>query len=268
MKNVLLLVHDDEGQEARLQVALDVVRALGAHLACLDVIVPPTALAYDYSGYGTAALIEEEHEREAANRSRLEERLRREDVPWSWHEATGYLEGSVEEQSGLADLVVLSSRLGEDEPVELRQLAGHVAERGRRPVLAVPAHARGLDLTAPVLIAWDGSREADDALRDAVPLLRLSGEVILFDLDEPEGAFAAERAATYLSRHDIHASIETAQREPGDRVYANLLQRAAQAGAAYIVMGAYSHSPAVETVFGGVTRSMLANSEVPLLLAH
>jgi hypothetical protein len=29
MKSVLLLVHDDAGQEARLQAALDVVRAIG-----------------------------------------------------------------------------------------------------------------------------------------------------------------------------------------------------------------------------------------------
>jgi hypothetical protein len=35
MKNVLLLVHDDLGQEARLQAALDIVRAIGGHLHCL-----------------------------------------------------------------------------------------------------------------------------------------------------------------------------------------------------------------------------------------
>jgi nucleotide-binding universal stress UspA family protein len=33
-------------------------------------------------------------------------------------------------------------------------------------------------------------------------------------------------------------------------------------------MGAYGHSPAVETMLGGVTRSMLAQSDLPLLLAH
>jgi hypothetical protein len=37
MKNILLLVHDDVGQEARLQVALDVTRALTGHLESLDV---------------------------------------------------------------------------------------------------------------------------------------------------------------------------------------------------------------------------------------
>lgn len=268
MKTILLLAHDDEGQEARLQVALDVTRALEGHLTCLGVIVPPTALAFDYTGYGIAALMEDDRERETANRSRLEERLSHEDVTWNWHEATGYLEESIEAEAGLADLIILSSCLAEDEPATLRQLAGHVADKARRPVLAVPSHAKGLEVTGPVLVAWDGSREADEALREAVPLLKLSSEVVLIDLDEPEGAFAARSAAVYLSRHDIHARIETAPRKLGDTVYTKLLGKATQVGASYIVMGAFGHAPAVETVFGGVTRSMLANSDLPLLLAH
>lgn len=269
MKTILLLAHDDEGQEARLQAALDVTRAVGGHLACLDVISPPVAMAYDdYSGVATAALMEEEREREAANRSRLQARLTHEDIAWSWQETSGYLEQTIESAAGLADLLVLSSRHGEDEPAELRRLAGLVAEKARRPVLAVPKHAKALDLTAPVLVAWDGSREADEALRDAVPLLRLSNDVVLFQFDEPEGSFAASDAAAYLSRHGIHARIESLPRRADDLVYIALLEQAAHIGAAYIVMGAYGFSPTLETVFGGVTRSMLAHSEVPLLLAH
>lgn len=36
MKNVLLLIHDDDGQEARLQVTLDLTRALDGHLTCVS----------------------------------------------------------------------------------------------------------------------------------------------------------------------------------------------------------------------------------------
>jgi nucleotide-binding universal stress UspA family protein len=269
MKTILLLAHDDAGQEARLQVALDVTRALGGHLTCLDVIVPPVALAYnDYSGFTTEALMNDERDREGANRSRLEARLAGEDVAWSWHETTGFREEAIEKAAGLADLVVLSSRLGEKEPSEIRQLAGHVVEKADCPVLAVPSHAKGLDLTGNVLIAWDGSREADDALRHAVPLLRIAGEVVLFVLDADEGAFAAELAAEYLSRQGVHARIATGHRKSGDLVYSEILDQARAVSAAYIVMGAYGHSPVMETVFGGVTRSMLAQSDVPLLLAH
>lgn len=49
MKNVLLLVHDDKEQEARLRVALDVTRALSGHLTCVDVFTPPIIVS-DYTG--------------------------------------------------------------------------------------------------------------------------------------------------------------------------------------------------------------------------
>ena len=39
MKNILLLVHDDHGQEARLQAALDITRAVEGHLTCVDAIL-------------------------------------------------------------------------------------------------------------------------------------------------------------------------------------------------------------------------------------
>lgn len=269
MKSILLLAHDDQGQEARLQAALDVTRALGGHLTCLDVIAPPVVLTND--GYGSAAaadLIEHERERETANRSRLEARLSREDVAWSWHETTGFREQAIEAAAGLADLIVLSSRLGKEVPSELRQLADHVVQKADCPVLAVPGAAKGLGVTGTVLVAWDGSREADDALRDAVPLLALASEVILFVLDDPDGVFAAEPAAQYLSRHGVHARIDLEHRKAGALVYESILDGALANRASYIVMGAFGHSPMVEKVFGGVTRSMLAHSDVPLLLAH
>lgn len=37
MKTVLLLGHNDAGQEARLQAALDLTRALSGHLICVDI---------------------------------------------------------------------------------------------------------------------------------------------------------------------------------------------------------------------------------------
>ena len=71
MKNVLLLVHDDVGQEARLQVALDLTRALDGHLSCVDVV----ELYYQndgmHGGGGTNVLLADEQAREDVNRMRL-----------------------------------------------------------------------------------------------------------------------------------------------------------------------------------------------------
>lgn len=268
MKNVLVLVHDDEGQEARLQVAFDMVRALDGHLVCLDVELLPMVAADAYSGMEVARLACAEHDKSAANRARITQNLSREGIAWDWHRVIGMPDTAIENAIGQADVLVLSSHLDKGDTVELRQLANRIVSRIRRPVLAVPKTCKGLDLHGTVLVAWDGSREADQVLHDAVPLLGLAGEVILIDIDEPKGPFALESAATYLSRHGIHPSVEVMQVESGQTIYSAILKRAHAARAAYVVMGAYGHSPTIETFFGGVTRSMLANSDLPVLLSH
>jgi uncharacterized protein YrzB (UPF0473 family) len=88
MKNILLLVHDDAGQEARFQAALDIARGLAGHLTCLDVVQMPV-MAGDYDGMGSAMLLADEREREAGNRTALEARLAKEDVTWDWVDAVG-----------------------------------------------------------------------------------------------------------------------------------------------------------------------------------
>ena len=268
MKNVLLLVHDDDGQDARLQVALDVVRALDGHLICLDVEFPPVAGAYVGDSVALASLLADEHDRELANRSRLAVHLAREDVAWSWSDVVDLPAPSIEAAASFADIIVLSSRIDTYEPMSLRRLIGRVTGKVARPVLAVPNMCKRLAPSGPVLIAWDGSREADDALRDAVPLLNLSANVILLDLDEPRGVFAPGMAASYLSRHGVHAQVDIASRKAGGAIFTAILDKAHEMGASYIVMGAFGHALAVEAIFGGVTRSMLANSDVPLFLAH
>src|SRR5687768_1972067 len=77
MKNILLLVHDDAGQEARFQAALDITRAVGGHLTCLDVAIPPVVSGELYVFSAEAVLLADERERQAANRQRLQDRLSR-----------------------------------------------------------------------------------------------------------------------------------------------------------------------------------------------
>ncbi|RVQ69581.1 universal stress protein [Croceicoccus ponticola] len=266
MKNVLLLVHDDDGQEARYQAALDVVRAVGGHLECLDVAIMPEYIGDYFSGAGGASLLADEREAETANRKRLEERLAREGVSWSWTDVLDDPARAIEQAADLADLIVLSSAALEERE-DLRNLAGKAACETGHLVLAVPPKARGLALADTALIAWNGSHEAETALRAAVPLLALATETILFDIDD-KGTHSANSAASYLSRHGIHPVVEMVRGKRDDAIYSLILERARAANAGYIVMGAFHHSRAAEYVFGGVTRSMLQESEFPLLIAH
>jgi nucleotide-binding universal stress UspA family protein len=267
MKTVLLLVHDDAGQEARLQAALDLTRALDGHLDCLDVCVVPVLMDDCYAGAGVGVLLADEKAREGLNRTRLEARLAHEDVNWSWADATGQIAPALTEAAVLADLIVINRRLDVWPLPDMREIAGEVLLKSGRPILAVPEAARGIDLNGTALVAWDGSPAAEAALRAALPLLKLARDVVVFEVQDGSVRLSAEEAATYLSRHDIHATIECAP-AVDERAASILLDRIGRGDCGYVVMGGFGHSRFTQALFGGVTRKMLTESPIPVFLAR
>ncbi|MDF0543886.1 universal stress protein [Sphingobium sp. H39-3-25] len=267
MKNILLLVHDDAGQEARFQTALDITRALEGHLTCLDV-AQVQVIAGDYSGgAATAMLMADEREREAANRVTLEARLAHEGVPWDWIESSGGLAECVTRAAGLADLIVVNRKLDVFPEPDMRGVTASIAVRSGTPVVAVPDNVRSLDVTGRALIAWDGSDPVMATMRACVPLLKLAEAIQLLTIDDGGEGVPAEEAAAYLSRHDIHATI---RRVAGKHRHADdiIAEECAASEARYCLMGAFSHNRLVEALFGGVTRRMLSTSKLPLILGH
>jgi nucleotide-binding universal stress UspA family protein len=145
--------------------------------------------------------------------------------------------------------------MGSGRPVLLVPYAGHFSEVGRR-----------------VLIAWNNSREAARATSDALPVLEDAAEITLL-LVAQDGELgqaltdSAERFVEALGRHGLKAKVRTShpvEVSVGDEI----LSRAADLGSDLIVMGCYGHSRLRETVFGGATRTLLAQMTVPVLMAH
>lgn len=267
MKNVLVLMHDDAGQEARFQAALDLTRALDGHLACIDVAVAPVFVG-DYAGTGGEALLmADERANEQRNRERMEARLRTEDVPFEWSDASGFLSPNVRDAAGLADVVVLNRELDTYPYPDMREVVGEVVIKSGRPVVAVPETGRGFNAFGPALIAWDGSREAEAALRAAVPLLTKASSVTILEVGDGSIKTPAEEAAEYLSRHGIKPIIrrETAAMDLPSTVILDTIE---QIRAAYLVMGGFGHSRFLEAAFGGVTNRMLKECPIPVFLAH
>ena len=275
MKNILLLVHDDVGQEARLQAALDVTRAVDGHLRCLDVTQLPVAYgtysppagAMIVEGDLQAMLLEDEYAREGENRQRLEARLAGEGVSWDWTDITGDMAEVVVAMADLADLIVLNRKLDGFPAPDARGIAGAVVTRAHRPVLAVPDKLTSFNIGGRALIAWDGSPSAAAAMRASVPLLALASEVRLLCVETDDGGGLFDDAASYLSRYGIHAELRrvpAGTRSPADVI----LGECGAWDAGWCVMGAYGHSRLRETLFGGVTRRMLTDCSIPLILGH
>ncbi len=269
MKTILLHVEGDDGQEARLAAALDLARACGGHLVCLSVM-PYAAYALGDPAMGAfpvTTLIDAVEARRREERVAVEARLRREGVSWEWQSADGDSADRLVEHARLADVVVMSAGPFARNGALHMGVTGDVAIRAPAPVLAVRPQATGVDVAGPALIAWDGSQEAATALRAALPLLALAATVTILTVAEKDSPFTARAAAAFLSRHGVAAEVE--ERDAGGASVEQVIRSvAAQRQAAWIVQGAYGHSRMRQLLFGGVTRGLLADAPVPILIAH
>jgi nucleotide-binding universal stress UspA family protein len=137
------------------------------------------------------------------------------------------------------------------------------------PVLFIPHIHKGPLGFKRIGIAWDGSRLAARALRDAAPFLKDAQEIVIVSINEPskpENPSAADLAA-HLARRGLRAKLEHTSADSAD-VQPTILSIAADTGLDLIVMGAYSHSRLQERLLGGVTRGMLQSMTVPTIMSH
>ena len=265
MKNILLLVHEDIGQEARFRAAIDVTRALNGHLKCLDVLsLIPWPIDAEV---GSGIVVKFERKMEAQNKRDLLDKLAGERVSWEWIETTGPISLSILQATNLIDLIVVSRRL-DDYPIpDMDRVVGQLVVKSRLPVLAVPVESSGIKVAGAALIAWDGSPAASAAVAAAIPVLKLAKSVSLLEIDDGSVQTPASEAAAYLALHDIKAEMILEDFQLNDAPTL-ILAHASSGKFDYVVMGGFGHSRFIEAVFGGVTRMMLNNCPIALLMAH
>lgn len=271
MRSIILHIYDDDCLEARYQAALDLARRFNAHLTCLQAMPYEIGVPGDLYGTMAARLVPDLREGAKKLRQTLEPRLRLEDIAWSWIAQDGPAVPQLMQRAGLNDLLIVGAQSPDDNRHRPSPLVGYLAVHANTPLLVVPATADDIHFDGPALIAWNGSSEAAHALRAAVPLLKRASAVFLACVTEEKTDERLDLPPTdgaeFLSRHDIACEIVSLPRK--DRTIAETLSLAAHARhAAYVVIGAYGHSRLRQTMFGGVTRALLTDPELPLFMCH
>jgi nucleotide-binding universal stress UspA family protein len=271
MKSVLLHVQDDDGLESRLQAALSIVRATSGHLSCLHVTPINAYVAFDNFGgvFVMNDIMKALEEHEAKMRTRIEAHLGREDVSWSYEQTTADPTHSLVSHGALADVIVLGRSIhSKTAAYPAMAMFGDILKASRTPILIQPEGNTVFDPVGTAIVAWNGSFEAANSMRVALPLLKLASAVHIVSIGEDKDLdFPSRDASEYLSRHDI--STELVSEAKGSRTVAEKLVAVAQArGASHLVMGGYGHSRAREYWFGGVTRSVLQDCPIPLLMSR
>jgi len=275
-----ILVHLDDSPRCalRTEIAAGLALAHGAHLRGLAPaglvnvparLTPPASGSPNYFELAQASL----NERAQALVREFEQRVRAIGVEsFDGRVDEDDTVASLVQHAGVHDLVVLgqTDRASPSARVDLA-LPEQVLMHGGTATLVVPVVGRFERIGLNVVVAWNATRESARAVHDAMPILRRAQSVHLTCLERESDLRHLTRlqlndARDWLIRHgvDPHLHQEPIRGDVGEA----LLSRADDFGADLIVMGGYGHSRMAEFLLGGVTRRLLAQMTVPVLVSH
>ena len=185
----------------------------------------------------------------------------------------GDLATTVLHHSHCADIAII----GQADPAsafyrDASRLVENVVLHNARPTMVIPCLGQFETIGDKMLVAWDDSHGSARAVADALPLLRHASRVHLRvwrrtgEAAERLIQDRLERVQCWMTRQGVacDAQVEVTHAHIGDAI----LDKAAGLDVDLIVMGSYGHSPWTERIVGGVTRTALARSPVPLLMSH
>jgi nucleotide-binding universal stress UspA family protein len=167
-------------------------------------------------------------------------------------------------QARISDLTIVPHPAAGEDVASADALHAVLFDSGR-PVLLSPL-TRPVAIGRRVAIAWNGLSNSAAALGSVMPFLRGAEAVrILASPEYFRRGPSVEEVVRYIAHHGVNADIgqfASIDREVG----AGLLRAAGDFGADLMSMGAYSSSRLRELILGGVTRYVLENANLPVLM--
>ncbi len=254
LKNIEVFVDATPEGEKRVDYAATLAHQCGAHLAGIHVVsAVRREYRSDYYLVGEKAIRAALAWRKAADEAATAHVRRRFEAISAKRDLNAEFRvirrGGPDEDLTLSslhsDLVVIGQR-------ELQELPGYASPEkllfaSGAPILVIPSGWKSESIGKNILVGWNASREARRAVADALPFLVAASSVTLLVVDSVEVEPLSSR---------------------GSPVADIILSCAADHGADLIVIGAYSHPRSVEMLFGGVTRTLLREASIPVLMSR
>ncbi len=275
MAYMSILTYCDSEKELStwVRTAADLTRVNDAHLTVMALGYEPDIPPYAMADISPAVLDEgRKKAREAVDALsvKISEMLAKEGVRSDVVPMVGndvQLSAAFGEAARFADLVVVGQPYNSGFEEAAVPLVEAAMFDGDAATLVCPLEPTKVERER-ALIGWNGSREGHRAVRRALPLLTKVKNVEVAVIDP--GKFeeqSAKQLALVLSRHGIDVSVNFL---PNERkgVAEIIRERVLDFNADMLVMGAYTHSRFRESVLGGVTRNILSDVPVPVLMAH
>ena len=186
-----------------------------------------------------------------------------------WIEHFGNADQTVADYSLMYDFTIVGRR---DVLIGNRRYEFHperiITESGR-PVLLVPRNYDEAQIHEHAILAWDGNRIATGALWAAMNILETKQKVTVLTVETGKtgSPLPGIDAETVLKRHGIAASRVFIEKQK-EGVSKTILEYCDQVDAGLLVMGAFQTSFFREELFGGVTKDIMNEAKIPVLLSH
>ena len=185
-----------------------------------------------------------------------------------WREMVGTPDKVMPIIAPLSDMVVVSRPKGSGKGKTGKTARDFLLEAlrdGGRPTLILPQRKISA-IGKRVLVGWNTSNSAVQALIGALPILSQAEEVVLHCAgSDYQSGPKAHHAKSYLAMHGIRAKIT---RSKGLHIEQELEEAYDAASADLFVMGAYSRSRLVERLLGGTSEHFIMRTKVPVLATH
>lgn len=285
IKTLLMPIRDSDTSAELMETGLLVAKRFGAHLDLLYVHADPKELL-PYATLGLSSSMKESvlesaeraaEEQATRLESKLDELCQRLGVPRKtrgetpgmasagWLDERGLRNDLIGRLGRLADAVIMPRPVKVSPPP--RSFEAAVQQTGR-PVIMVPRKTVHPMLTRHVVIGWNNSKEAAQAMVAARPVLREADKVTVMVTEKrARRRPSAEELVVYLRCHGIAAEIEML--DVGTRsVGEALLAQSERNGADLLVVGGYSRSRLRDMVMGGVTTHLLKHAKLPVMMYH
>jgi nucleotide-binding universal stress UspA family protein len=174
----------------------------------------------------------------------------------------GFRSKIIEQESKYCDLVIVSS------PHEGRITATFetTITKSGKPALMFPREMTEFK-TNKILIGWNNTPAVARAVSEAIPIMQKAKKVhIVSSKEYVSNKKDIAKLQSYLEAHNIEAEYDEVKttKTPGEA----LLKFAKEGTYDLIVAGAFGHRGLRELMFGGTTKHILQNSNIPIFMAH
>jgi nucleotide-binding universal stress UspA family protein len=279
MKTILVPMEPHEGMSAVLETALILAKKRISYIEGFPLRFGISEfVAVDPAGSIPLESYRQESQEEAAQARRLfESFMQQRGVPTSSGPtpglSCGWLDDAPEGESYVGsygrvfDITVLSRPDTNTIGLHNRAIESGLFESGRPILLSPPTPPK--DIGTNIIVHWNGSTEQARATAFAMPLLKDAERVTVLTVSGGQSVPgpSADQLLKHLLRNGIAAKPMTIGLE-GRNTGEAILRAAKSQGCDLLVKGAFTQSRLRQMIFGGATSHILANAELPVLMAH